>query len=166
MGQNGEVKKEKTTVVLILDNIRSAHNVGSMFRTADAVGVQKIYVTGVTPTPVDRFGRKRTDIGKVALGAEESVLWQYKKDTRKLVKQLKKDGFTITALEQDVRSEDYRKVKYSELVALIVGNEVSGISKEVLKQADRIIEIPMRGEKESLNAAVALGIVLFTIVQD
>lgn len=146
---------------LILDNIRSIHNVGSIFRTADAVGVTFIYCLGTTPVPIDRFGQKRKDLAKVALGAEDLVQWKYFKTSNTLVKRLKKEGFYIIALEQAKNSVNFRKIKKPVKIALIVGNELGGVSKSLLKLADQVAEIPMKGKKESLNVAVATGIMLF-----
>lgn len=150
---------------LILDNIRSVHNVGSIFRTADAAGVSKIYLVGTTPAPIDRFGRKRRDLTKVSLGAEESVAWEHVENAAALIKFLKKEGFVVVALEQDGRSVDYRDFssKKGSSIALIVGNEVGGVSKELLGLADAIMEIPMVGKKESLNVSVATGVALFQL---
>ncbi len=150
-------------ILLILHNIRSVHNVGSIFRTADAVGVEKIYLTGYTPAPVDRFGRARKDFIKVSLGAEKTVPWEAHADTLKLVRTLKRKGVSIVALEQDARSVDYKKVRPVYPVALVVGNETEGISDEILTVCDVIAEIPMRGKKESLNVSVAAGVVLFRL---
>jgi tRNA G18 (ribose-2'-O)-methylase SpoU len=148
-------------LVLILDNIRSVHNVGSIFRTAETAGVNKIYCLGTTPIPVDRFGNKRSDFAKVALGAEDLVSWEYSEDVKTLITKLKKDGFTIIALEQDKNSVIYNKIPKQQKVALIVGNEVGGVDKSLLKKADYIAEIPMKGQKESLNVSVATGIMLY-----
>lgn len=148
---------------LALHNIRSCHNVGSIFRTGDAAGVSKIYLCGETPSPIDRFGRARQDIAKVALGAEKSVEWEYVKDIQEVLTNLKKEKYKILALEQDKRSIDYRKAKVSDKTLLILGNEVKGIEKEILDQCDEILEIPMKGEKESLNVAVSAGIALFSL---
>ncbi len=150
--------------VVILHNIRSIENVGAMFRTADAAGIDKIYLVGYTPAPIDRFGRKRKDLAKSALGAEEFVPWEQKMDLSGLLKELKRDGFQIIAIEQDEKSIDYKKVKAKNKNAFIVGAEVEGIPKEVLKKCDVIAEIPMKGKKESLNVSTALGIVLFRIL--
>ncbi len=150
--------------IIILNDIRSVENVGAMFRTADAAGINKIYLTGYTPTPLDRFGRKRKDIAKSALGAEEFVEWEQVKNTSTLITKLKKEGFQIIAIEQDAKSIDYKKVKLKNKNAFIVGTEVTGIPKNILKKCDVIAEIPMRGKKESLNVSVALGIVLFRIL--
>ncbi|MDQ3075784.1 MAG: TrmH family RNA methyltransferase [bacterium] len=151
---------KKGTIVIIHD-VRSVENVGAMFRTADAAGVNKIYLTGYTPTPLDRFGRKRNDLTKSALGAEEFVDWEQKKSLPVLISNLKKDGFTVIAVEQSESSVDYKKVKLSSKNVFIVGNEVTGISKSILNKCDVIAEIPMYGKKESLNVSVALGVVLF-----
>lgn len=150
--------------VLILDNIRSRHNVGSIFRTADCAGVSKIYLCGTTPTPLDRFGRPIKEIEKTALGAEKSVEWEYAKTTITVLKKLKKEGFQIIAVEQTKDSVDYKKVKVKSKVAFVVGNEVEGISKSVLKLCDMIAEIPMQGSKESLNVSVATGVALFRVL--
>lgn len=149
---------------LVLDNIRSVHNVGSIFRTVETAGVAVIYCLGTTPVPVDRFGQKRKDFAKVALGAEDLVKWEYYKAGGLLIKKLKKEGFKIIALEQAGNSVDYRKIKNAGKIALIVGNEVGGVSKSLLKLSDEVAEIPMRGKKESLNVAVATGIMIFGII--
>lgn len=149
--------------ILILHNIRSVENVGAMFRTADAAGIVKIYLTGYTPAPVDRFGRKRKDLAKSALGAEEYVAWEYKKSLSAILRSLKRENFQIIAIEQDKKSIDYKKVKLQNKNAFIVGAEVTGIPKNILNKCDIVAEIPMRGKKESLNVSVSLGIALFRI---
>ena len=151
-------------VVLILDNIRSVHNVGSIFRTAETAGVSKVYCLGTTPTPLDRFSQKRKDFAKVALGAEDLVSWEYLETGEATIRKLKKDGFQILALEQDQNSINYKKIKLGKKIALIVGNEVGGVSKSLLKLVDQIAEIPMKGKKESLNVSVATGIMLFELI--
>ena len=156
--------KKKKENVLIFHNIRSVENVGAMFRTADAAGVNKIYLTGYTPAPLDRFGRKRKDLAKSALGAEEFMPWEQKKSISALLTQLKKSGFQIVAIEQEKNSIDYKKVKIKNKNVFIVGAEVTGIPKNILKLSDIIAEIPMHGKKESLNVSVALGIVIFDVV--
>ena len=150
--------------ILILHNIRSVENVGAMFRTADAAGIDKIYLTGYTPTPLDRFGRKRGDLAKSALGAEEFMSWEYKKLVHPVIVKLKRDGFFVVGIEQDKNSIDYKKLKLKQKNAFIVGTEVSGIPKNILAKCDVIAEIPMRGKKESLNVSVATGIALFRIL--
>ncbi len=148
---------------ILLHNIRSTHNVGAILRTADAVGVTKVYFSGYTPAPIDRFGRQRKDISKASLGAEKSVKWESVNSPIDLINKLKKQKFTILSLEQDVRSVDYRKFKLKGNTLLIVGNEVDGVDKNILDLSDEIIEIPMLGKKESLNVSVATGIILYNI---
>lgn len=148
---------------VILDNIRSVHNVGSIFRTCDAAGVAKLYLCGTTPTPTDRFGRTRKDLAKVALGAETSVLWEYFADTNDVLKKLKEDGVRLVAVEQTEDAKDYRNVSFKEPVVFVFGNEVDGISKSTLALCDDVVEIPMRGTKESLNVSVAAGVILFSL---
>lgn len=151
--------------IVVLDNIRSTFNVGSIFRTADCLGVEKIYLCGITPAPVDRFGRARPDIAKVSLGAEKTIVWKQFSDTETVIKKLKKEGYKIISVEQGVGSVDYRKVKIekSEKVALVMGNEVDGVSPKVLKLSDVIAEIPLHGKKESLNVLVAFAVAGFRI---
>lgn len=156
--------KSKKELVLILPNIRSVHNVGSIFRTADAAGVSKIYLTGYTPRPVDQFGRTNQALAKVALGAEKTVSWEYSASATTVINKLKKAGAKIMALEQAKNSLNYRQPKLTDSAALILGEEVEGISPKLLKLADQIIEIPMRGEKESLNVAVAAGIAIYALL--
>ncbi|MFA5651969.1 MAG: TrmH family RNA methyltransferase [Candidatus Paceibacterota bacterium] len=153
------MNNRKKQRVVILDNIRSVYNVGSIFRTSDALGIDKIYLCGCTPTPTDRFGRARNDLAKVALGAEKDIAWEYCNDTKKIIKKLKKDGFQIIAVEQDKKSVGYDKIKVKNQVAIVMGNEVGGIDKKTLALCDIIAEIPMTGNKESLNVSVSFGIV-------
>ena len=151
---------------LLLDNIRSVHNVGSIFRTAETIGIDKIYCCGTTPTPVDRFGRKREDFAKVALGAQEIVGWEYFESAEVMLKKLRKSynsKFVIISLEQDEKTVDYKKIKINSDSLIILGNEVEGVSKKLLKLSDIVAEIPMLGKKESLNVSVAGGIFLFRI---
>jgi 23S rRNA (guanosine2251-2'-O)-methyltransferase len=153
--------------ILILDNIRSTHNVGAIFRTADAVGVSLIYLVGYTPAPVDRFGKMRSDVAKSALGAEQTVPWKQVKSISGLITSLKKKGYCIVALEQSSNSISYTKVKRlvgKKPIALIVGNEVDGVSEKTLTKCDIVMELPMRGIKESLNVSVATGIALYELV--
>jgi 23S rRNA (guanosine2251-2'-O)-methyltransferase len=152
---------------LILHNIRSVENVGSIFRTADCAGVEKIYISGYTPAPIDRFGRKRKDMAKVSLGAEESVAFEMADDINKLINKLKRKKVKIAALEQDSNSIDYKKagmILKKDDLALILGNEIRGIEKNILKKSDLVIEIPQRGIKESLNVSVAAGIAIFRLL--
>lgn len=154
---------EKIKTVLILHNIRSRHNVGSIFRTADAAGIGKIYLTGYTPTPTDRFGRPDKQIIKVALGAQSNIEWE-KNLIQDVIDKLRSEGFKIVALEQGKSSTDYKNLKLKEPLALILGNEVGGIDSRTLKRTDHIVQIPMKGEKESLNVSVAAGIAIFRIL--
>lgn len=151
--------------ILILPDIRSAINIGAIFRTADAVGISKIYLTGYTPRPTDKFGRIQKDISKSALGAETWIPWEYKKTLIPLLKKLKKQNYKIIAIEQDEKSIDYRKVKINEKTAVIVGPEVLGLDKKILKECDIIAHIPMHGKKESLNVSVACGVALFKLLR-
>jgi len=151
--KNTKTKKHKD-IVVILPNIRSAYNVGSIFRTSDGAGVKKIYITGYTPTP-DKDLKK---ISKTSLGAEQSVSWEYHSQTWRLIDKLKKQGYQIIALEKTKTSIDYRKFKSKFPVALILGHEVDGISQNLLKKADKIVHLPMAGIKDSLNVASAFAI--------
>jgi len=154
-------------MIIVLDNVRSLYNVGSIFRTSDAVGVEKIYLCGITPEPLDRFGRIRPQLAKVALGSEKTMPWEYSKSTANVLCDLKKQKYKIFAVELDKKSVPYFKanIKKSDLekIVLVFGNEVDGVSKNILKRADKILEIPMAGKKESLNVSVSAGIVLFGI---
>ena len=147
---------------VLLHNIRSAHNVGSIFRTSDAIGVSHVYLSGYSPLPLDKFLRPIKEIAKTALGAELSIPWDYTKNPAILIRKLKAEGFEVVAIEQDARAVDYKKFgAKSEKILVIVGNEVRGLSAAMKKQADIIVEIPMLGKKESLNVAVAYGIAMF-----
>jgi tRNA G18 (ribose-2'-O)-methylase SpoU len=148
---------------VLLHNIRSVHNVGSVFRTADGAGVSKIFLSGYTPTPLDRFGAARKDLSKVALGAEKYLPWEYQKNPHAVISALRKSGWHIVGVEQDGRAIDYRKFSSKKPVLFIFGNEVRGISPALRKKCDELIQIPMHGKKESLNVSVAAGIVLFSI---
>lgn len=149
--------------VLILDNIRSAHNVGSIFRTADGAGVEKIYLVGYTPTPIDRFGRVQPEITKTSLGASEVVPWEQVKneDVASLISKLKKESFKVVAIEQAPTSIRLADFSVPDKVVYILGNEIDGVGEEFLSLADQVVEIPMLGHKESLNVGVSAGIVLF-----
>lgn len=152
--------------VVVLDNLRSVYNVGSIFRTANAVGVEKIYLCGTTPTPIDKNGERRKDFAKVALGAENTVMWEYVENTFDCVKKLKQENYFIIALEQDEDSVDYKEVSVDgkEKIVFVVGAEVVGISSDMLEQSDVIAEIPMLGTKESLNVTIAFGIAVYRIL--
>ncbi|HYC34225.1 MAG TPA: TrmH family RNA methyltransferase [Candidatus Paceibacterota bacterium] len=153
-----------TKYCLLLHNIRSNHNVGSIFRTADAAGISKIYLTGYSAAPLDRFKREVKEISKTALGAEKNIPWEQCKSALTLIKNLKKDGFKIIAIEQDKRAKDYKKIKPNKKTVFVLGNEINGLEKKVLDLCDEIAEIPMKGQKESLNVSVSAGIALFRIL--
>ncbi len=148
-------------IILIIHDVRSAHNVGSMFRTADAAGVSKIYLTGYTPAPIDKFKRPQKEIAKTALGAEKIIPWESVAAVEDVITKLQHNGVLVVALEQAAQAIDYRALTSKKPIALIVGNEVDGIPNEVLALCDHIIHIPMHGTKESLNVSVAAGIALF-----
>jgi len=154
-------------MIAVLSNIRSNHNVGSIFRTADAFGIKKIYLCGITPAPIDRFGRPNKELIKVALGAEQYIKWEHAAKTHALLDKLKKNGYTIYALEQAKNAHALATARLSKQqnarAALVVGNEVAGLSKAILKRADHTIEIPMNGKKESLNVSVAFGIAAYAL---
>lgn len=154
-------------LVAILHDVRSIHNVGSMFRTADGVGISKLYLTGFTPSPLDRLGKVREDFKKVSLGAEKFVKWEMAKATRPLIVRLKKEGYKVFAVEQSKKSIPlYRvagRLSHVTKAAFIVGNEVKGLPASILKAVDHVIEIPMYGKKESLNVSVAFGIVAYAL---
>ncbi len=160
---SASVAKQKTIqhIELVLLDIRSTYNVGAMFRTADAIGVSKIHIVGITPAPLDRFGRPRADVAKSALGAEKTIPWILSANISSVLLSCRKKGFQIVAIEQSDVSVDYKKVKLGEKVLVIMGNEVAGVPIRVLKKCDVVAEIPMRGGKESLNVSVACGIALF-----
>ena len=150
--------------VLILDNIRSAYNTGSMFRTADAAGVSSIVLTGYTPAPIEK-SRERPDIAKVALGAEKSVPWKVVPTVTEAIEELKNLGYAICILERDAKAMSLFEYKPTTKFALVVGNEVEGVPPEVIQMADAILEIPMNGMKESLNVSVAAGVALYQLLQ-
>ncbi len=150
-------------VHILLDNIRSVHNVASLFRTADCVGVEKIIVGGITPAPVDRFKKARADFAKVALGAEKSVTWEHVENIPAMIKKYKKNGFEIVALEQTKTAIKYTDYTITKPTLIILGAEVEGVAKNILKLCDVHVEIPMAGSKESLNVAIAGSVLLFRI---
>ncbi len=140
---------------VLLNDIRSLYNVGSIFRTADGIGVEKIWLCGITGFPPD------TQISKTALGAEGQVPWEYRKDACSVLRELKAKGYQIVFLEQITGSAPYEDYEPASPVCLVVGNETTGVSEELLSLCDRTIEIEMAGLKNSLNVAVAFGIVGF-----
>jgi tRNA G18 (ribose-2'-O)-methylase SpoU len=149
----------KVPVVIVLDNVRSLNNVGSAFRTADAFALEKVYLCGITGTPPHR------EINKTALGATESVDWKYQKDVTQAVKELKESGYKIIAVEQADQSRylhEYRPDNNK--LALVFGNEVSGVQEQVVQLADEVLEIQQYGTKHSLNISVSIGIVVWDIL--
>lgn len=149
-------------IEIILDNIRSAHNVGSVFRSADSFKADKVWLCGICATPPS------AEIHKSALGAEFSVEWGYEKDTLSLVKRLKEEGYTVLSVEQTVNSVmlDKFKPETGRKYALVFGNEVDGVQQEVVDASDGVLEIPQYGTKHSLNISVSAGIVLWHIASD
>lgn len=158
-------------IFLILHDIRSTHNIGAIFRTADGMGVKKIYLLGYTPEPYDMFGKLKKDFAKTALGAEKFVEWEKIKSAAALIKKMKSEKIFIAALEQSSKSillgssasKSLRRRTSKLGIALILGNEVKGIPKSILLKSDAVLEIPMRGKKESLNVSVAAGIALYVL---
>lgn len=148
---------------VIAHNIRSLLNVGSIFRTADAFGVTKIYLTGYTGTPANPVHKNK--IAKSALGAENWVAWEHKPSATKLIKELKQKQVQIIALENNVKSQSLKKFKPKFPAALLLGEEVKGIAKPLLKLCGAVVEIPMVGKKESLNVSVAFGIAAYQLTK-
>jgi 23S rRNA (guanosine2251-2'-O)-methyltransferase len=148
-------------IQVLIHNIRSAHNVGSFFRTCDGAGVSQLILSGYTPAPIDRFGRKRIDIGKTSLGASESVPYCVIPQVTQYLHEAKQAGYTIIAVEQTRKALPYTAVTYPAKTLFIFGNETDGIDTELLQESDMHIMIPMYGRKESLNVAVCGGIILF-----
>lgn len=152
-------KAGKTPIRIVLDNVRSLNNIGSVFRTADAFLIEKIYLCGITATPPHK------DIRKTALGATESVAWEYRKSTSELIKELKSEGWCTLAVEQAegaLQLNDFnvdRNARY----ALVFGNEVKGVSQEVVDMSDDVLEIPQFGTKHSLNISVSVGVVVWDL---
>lgn len=152
---------EKTPLIVILDNIRSLHNIGSVFRSADAFLIEKIYLCGITATPPNK------EIHKTALGATESVSWEYAQNTLEVIEKLKQEHVEILAIEQAEGSIQLQKyaVNTAKKYALIFGNEVKGVAQELVDSANAVIEIPQLGTKHSLNVSVSAGIVLWDFFQ-
>lgn len=146
---------------VLLHNVRSAHNVGSIFRTADGSGAIKVWLSGYTPAPKDRFGRIQKEIAKTALGAHETVAWEYHRSPSCIIEQLHVEGWDIVAVEQTKGAINYRTFKQKKPTLFVFGNEVGGISSKLIALCDGAIEIPMSGKKESLNVSVAAGVILF-----
>lgn len=150
---------KRTPIILIADNLRSLNNIGSLFRSADAFAIEKIYLCGITATPPNR------DIHKTALGAELTIDWEYTKTTMEALLKIKEEGYTVIAIEQvenAVMLNDFR-VESDKKYAIILGNEVKGVEQEVVDNCDLSVEIPQSGTKHSLNVSVAAGVVLWQI---
>lgn len=157
--QQEEILKTPTQpITVVLDNIRSLYNVGALFRTADGIHLEKLYLCGITGTP------PRNEIRKTSLGAEEAVPWVYRKNTLQAIEELRAKGYQIVVLEHTDASVDYRRATYRFPLCLVVGHEFHGIQDEVVEAADLAIEIPMRGVKQSLNVSVAFGIAIYQIL--
>ena len=150
---------KKTPLIIILDNIRSLNNIGSVFRTADAFLVEKIYLCGITAAPPHK------DIHKTALGATESVEWEYVEDTLKLIHQLKSEGIVIVSIEQAENAMMLNNFHPDDTLkyAAVFGNEVKGVSQKVVSASDLVLEIPQHGTKHSLNISVSVGVVAWDL---
>ncbi|MEP7103461.1 MAG: RNA methyltransferase [Candidatus Dojkabacteria bacterium] len=142
-------------IIVILDNIRSTFNVGSILRTSDGAGVTKLYLCGITPTP------DHPKIKKTALGAEDYVKWEHHKNILEVINKLRKEGYTIVCVEQSEKAVDYKEYEYPKKVAFVFGNEISGVSEYIMEDSDAIIDIEMHGKKNSLNVATTVGIILY-----
>ncbi len=154
-------KLPKNPIYIIVDNVLDTYNVGAIFRLADAVAAEKVYLCGQTETP------PHTRIKKASINTTEWVAWQYFADAKTAISNLKSQisNLQVIAIEQDKRSVPYDKAGYKFPIALVVGNETGGVSKEVLGMADQIVEIPMWGVNKSLNVMVSLGIVLYKVME-
>lgn len=144
-------------MLVIAHNIRSLHNVGSIFRTCDGAGVEKLYLTGYTGEP------PRKEISKTALGAEETVPWEKVHIHTPLIRKLKKEGYRIVGIEKTSKAQNIFNYKAPEKVAIVLGNELRGLSSQLLKHCDDVVSIPMMGKKESLNVSVAAGIAMYVV---
>jgi 23S rRNA (guanosine2251-2'-O)-methyltransferase len=162
LSEEGFKNAFKTPIVVVLDNIRSLHNVGSAFRTADAFLIEKIYLCGVTGCPPNK------EIEKTALGATKTVEWTHKESTLETVRDLKRNGYKIISVEQADKSTKLNKFKtqVDEKIALVFGNEVYGVEQEVVDESDVVLEIPQLGSKHSFNVSVSIGIVLWQLIAE
>ena len=150
---------KKTPICIVLDNVRSLNNIGSIFRTADAFLIERIFLCGITATPPHK------DIHKTALGATESVAWEYHKDVLALLEELKNEGYEVLSVEQAEKARMLNDFKgdRNKKYALVFGNEVKGVSQAVVSQSDGVLEIPQYGTKHSLNISVSVGIVVWDL---
>lgn len=151
-------RMKRLPVRVLVDNIRSLHNVGAIFRTADAVNLEHLYLCGITGKP------PRDEIRKTSLGAEESVPWSYTKDAMSVINELKDKHYQIVVLEHTNQSTDFRQAEYHFPLCLIIGNEYHGVQDALVNSADLAVEIPMYGIKQSLNVSVAFGILAYTVL--
>ncbi len=142
-------------VIVLLDNVRSALNVGAIFRTCDGAGVKELILSGITPYP------PHPKVIKTSIGAEEHIKFEYLKDPKDRIVELKKEGFVVVSIEQTPKSKDFFREKLPEKVLIIMGNELTGVSSDLLKLSDLVLELPMNGVKNSLNVATTTGIVLY-----
>lgn len=148
---------EKTPLIVVLDNIRSLNNIGSVFRTSDAFLIEKVYLCGITAKPPHR------DIQKTALGATETVEWEHQENTLDVIEKLKTNGFQIASIEQAENSVTLNEFKPSRKTAIVFGNEVMGVDQSVIDKSDVVIEIPQYGTKHSLNISVSAGVVIWDL---
>lgn len=152
---------KKAKIVVVAHRIRSLYNVGSIFRTCDGIGAEKLYLTGYTATPKTQPIR----LHKTALGAEETVPWEFSRNITPVINKLKKQGYKIIGLEEkEGKSKDYRKWQPKGKIAIILGNEINGISDKTLSKCNEIISLPMAGQKVSLNVSVAFGAIAYYII--
>jgi len=148
-------KMPRTPIIALIENVRSMHNVGSIFRSSDGARIEQLILSGFTPVP------PRPEISKTALGSTESVPWIYTENSVKKINELKQNGYTIYTVEQTTESQVYTDVNYKFPLCFVMGNEVDGVSEAIIARTDHAIEIPMLGVKHSLNVSVAYGIVLY-----
>lgn len=152
---------------VILNNLRSAHNVGSIFRTSDTAGIKKVYLCGYTPSPIKKQGVPRIQLTKVSLGAENFIEWEVSQSAINLINKLKSDGKNIISVEQSKKSIPYNQLGMNkdkwEKSVLVMGSEVEGLEDEIIKKSNEVIMIPMLGKKKSLNVSVAFGVVAFNL---
>lgn len=152
-------RSDKLPLTVVIDNVRSQHNIGSIFRTSDAFRVERICICGISSTPPHR------EIHKTALGAEESVEWQHYESTEECVAMLKKEGYKVFAVEQAEGSESPEKIEFQGKTAIVFGNEVEGVGDKVMEMVDGCIEIPQYGTKHSLNVSCAAAIVIWEVAK-
>lgn len=153
------LRRERLPVCTVLDNVRSAYNVGSIFRTSDSVRVQKLYLCGMTAFPPNE------KLSKTSLGTVDYVPWEYHRDTGTVIRELKKQGICIACLETTDRSNDFFEFQFPSPVCLVLGHEIEGVSPSIIREADAVLEVPTMGVKNSLNVATLFGIVVYEILR-